>query len=39
MARNNMMGFIGLCELKIMDFQKYQTVVQLEREKTGKSSV
>ena len=35
-ARNTLRDYIGLCELKIVDEKKYERVVALEREKTGK---
>ena len=36
-ARNTILQYyIGLCELKIVDEKKYERVVALEREKTGK---
>ena len=38
-ARNTLKGFIGICELKIMDQDKFNTVVSTEREHWGKPSV
>ena len=31
-ARNTLRGFIGICELKILDRDKFNTVVSTERE-------
>ena len=39
MARNTVKDFLGLCELKIIDIKRYQTVVKMELEMSGKSSV
>lgn len=39
MARNTLRGFIGICELKILDQDKFNTVVSTERECSGKLSV
>ena len=38
-ARNTVRDFLGLCKLKIIDMKWYQTVVKMELEKSGKSSV
>ena len=38
-ARNTLKGFIGICELKIMDQDKFNTVVSTEREHWGELSV
>ena len=38
-ARNTLRGFIGICELKIFDKDKSNTVVSTERERCGKPSV
>ena len=38
-ARNTVKDFLGLCELKIIDIKQYQTVVKMELEMSGKSSV
>lgn len=38
-ARNTLRGFIGICELKILDQDKFNTVVSTERERSGKPSV
>ena len=38
-ARNTLRGFIGICELKILDQDKFNTVVSTERERCGKPSV
>ena len=38
-ARNTLRGFIGICELKIVDQDKFNTVVSTERERRGKPSV
>ena len=38
-ARNTVKDFLGLCELKIIDIKRYQTVVKMELEMSGKSSV
>lgn len=38
-ARNTLRGFIGICELKILDQEKFNTVVSTERERCGKPSV
>ena len=35
-ARNTLWGFIGICELKILDKDKFNTVVSTERERCGK---
>ena len=39
MARNMLREFIGICELKILDRDKFNTVVSTERECCGKPSV
>ena len=38
-ARNTLRGFIGICELKILDRNKFNTVVSTERECCGKPPV
>ena len=38
-ARNTLRGFLGICELKILDRDKFNTVVSTERERCGKPSV
>ena len=38
-ARNTLREFIGICELKILDRDKFNTVVSTERECCGKPSV
>ena len=38
-ARNTLRGFIGICELKILDRNKFNTVVSTERGRCGKPSV
>jgi len=38
-TRNTLRGFIGICELKILDQDKFNTVVSTERERSGKPSV
>ena len=38
-ARNTLRGFIAICELKIVDQDKFNTVVSTERERCGKPSV
>ena len=38
-ARNTLRGFIGICDLKILDRNKFNTVVSTERERCGKLSV
>ena len=37
--RNTLRDFIGICELRIIDKEKYERVVQLVKEKTGKVSM
>ena len=37
--RNTLRDFIGICELRIIDEDKYDRVVQSVKEKTGKPSV
>ena len=37
--RNTLRDYIGICELKIIDPDKYKTVVQQESGKSGKVSV
>jgi len=39
LARNTLRGFIGICELKIFDQDKFNTVVSTERKRSGKPSV
>ena len=38
-ARTTLREFIGICELKILDRDKFNTVVSTERERCGKPSV
>ena len=38
-ARNTLRDFIGICELRIIDKEKYDRVVQSVRERTGKTSM
>ena len=38
-ARNTLREFIGICELKILDRDKFNTVVSTERECCGKPLV
>ena len=38
-ARNTLREFIGICELKILDRDKFNAVVSTERECCGKPSV
>ena len=38
-ARNTLREFIGICELKILDRDKFNTVVSTERERCGKPLV
>ena len=38
-ARNTLREFIGICELKILDRDKFNAVVSTEREHCGKPSV
>ena len=35
-ARNTLREFLGICELKILDRDKFNTVVSMERERCGK---
>ena len=37
--RNTLRDFIGICELRIIDKEKYDRVVQSVRERTGKTSM
>ena len=37
--RNTLRDFIGTCELKIIDKEKYERVVQSVKERTGKASM
>ena len=37
--RNTLRDFIGICELRIIDKEKCERVVQLVKEKTGKVSM
>ena len=37
-ARSTLRGFIRICELKILDRDKFNTVVSTERERCGKPS-
>ena len=39
MPRNTLKDYVGLCKLKIIDQDKYKTVVQQEVEKKGKAVV
>ena len=38
MPRTTLRDYIGICELKIIDPDKYKTVVQQESGKSGKAS-
>ena len=38
-ARNTLRDFIGICELKIVDKEKYQTITAVERDRSGKPAV
>lgn len=38
-ARNTLRDFIGICELKIVDQDKFNNVIALERESQGRPSV
>ena len=38
-ARNTLRDFIGICELKIKDKEKYQTITAVERDRSGKPAV
>lgn len=38
-TRNMLRGFIGICELKIVDQDKFNSVVSTEKERCGKPSV
>ena len=38
-VRNTLRGFIGICELKILDRNRFNTFVSTERECCGKPSV
>ena len=37
--RNTLRDYIGICELQIIDAERYKRVVEAEREKMGKVSV
>ena len=37
--RNTLRDYIGICELKIIDAERYKRVIEVEREKVGKVSV
>ena len=37
--RNTLRDYIGICELKIIDAERYTRVIEAEREKVGKVSV
>ena len=37
--RNTLRDFIGICELKVIDKEKYDRVFQSVRERTGKTSM
>ena len=37
--RNTLRDFIGICELSVLDNEKYERVVQSVTERTGKTSV
>ena len=37
--RNTRRDFIGICELRIIDKEKYDRIVQSVRERTGKTSM
>ena len=38
-ATNTIRDFIGICELKIMDKEKYKAITKLEKDGTGKPAV
>lgn len=38
-ARNTLRDFIGICELKIIDRRKYNTITAMERDRSGKPVV
>ena len=38
-ARNTIRDFLGICELKILDKERYKAIIELEREVTGKPAV
>lgn len=38
-ARNTLRDFIGICELKIIDRRKYNTITGMERDRSGKPVV
>ena len=38
-ARNTLRDFIGICELKIIDKEKFQTITAMERDRSGKRAV
>lgn len=37
--RNTLRDYIGICELKVIDAERYKRVIEAEREKVGKVSV
>ena len=37
--RNTLRGYIGICELKVIDAERYKRVIEAERERVGKVSV
>ena len=38
-ARNTLRNFIGICELRIIDEKKYNTIITMERDRSGKPAV
>ncbi|KAK2555833.1 hypothetical protein P5673_022474 [Acropora cervicornis] len=38
-AHNTLRDYIGICELKVVDAERYKRVIEAEREKVGKVSV
>jgi len=38
-ARNTLRDFIGICELKIIDRKKYNTITAMVRDRSGKPAV
>lgn len=37
--RNILRDYVGICELKIIDIERYKIVVEAERQRSGKVSV
>ena len=38
-ARNTLRDFIGICELRIIDEKRYNTIMTMERDRSGKPAV